>query len=194
MKKIIFITFIILLAVTILTTTISLINKESPIAKSPPSEETELVDNNLENEESPENDYLQETTNIQNENGGAGSSSGESQSSQAQQCEKQISYALKNFNTLEECLSEQDGVCLIKEVTCSLDIKNLDYETSGEFVIKFEFLDQSGVLLFSTTSSVYVNARETKNLQAQNQFEDENADKNFMCSFKTESVPEENIC
>jgi hypothetical protein len=151
-----------------------------------PIEQTENPSTETEPKYSPE-------TSSSNENAdgtASGDESSETQtSSSTDSCEKEVSYSLKDSSTQEECLSLEGEVCLTKKVTCSLNVKNLDSATSGNFKIKTNFLDNSDNLLFSTSSSIFVEAQTTERLEVIHEFNGEDANKRIVCAFRTESIP-----
>lgn len=126
--------------------------------------------------------------------GGAGESSSSGSQTIGEDCRmQQISYSLKNFGKTQECISYAGEECLMKTITCSLEVNNLDYEISGSFAVKFDFF-ADGAILESVTDTKMVEPRAAEIFLADYQVQGENANKELTCSFSTEEVPEREVC
>ncbi len=119
-----------------------------------------------------------------------GSGSSEALSPNCQ--ESQISYSVQNLNSISVCNTNSSGKCIDKSVTCSLDIYNFDDSTSGIFAIRFFVVEQGENTENSfANASVQTNVEFDNNATLTNQFDfqDENANKNLACVYRTEFVP-----
>ena len=106
--------------------------------------------------------------------GGSGGSSSSSETSSTQECFfQQISYALKNFK--QEFHPDS--------TICSLEVYNLDYETSGDFKIRFILEGQEQI------TSGFLNPRTNKTFEASFNFQSESS-----CSYNTILIPKKQIC
>lgn len=109
--------------------------------------------------------------------------------------EQQISHALGNFREEETCISFSGEECTSKEITCSLIVQNLDYEISGNFVIKF-IIKESGTSseIDSFSSEVFLESREQKILENVFNVQGANADKDIECIFLAIEIPKKVVC
>ena len=107
--------------------------------------------------------------------------------------EKQISYSVKNLKEISTCNIWQYG-CTDKTINCSVDIQNLDYETAGNFEIKFTISDESENEITYKTVNYFLEIREGKTFEALIIVIGENADKELSCSYNTIIIPRKQIC
>ncbi len=128
-----------------------------------------------------------------------GSESG-SQSSQNplpfQGCElRTISYGLKNFEKNSICKTYQDTNCIEKTIDCAVSVKNLDYETSGEFEIIFKYTFEDSQETYSTTSETKnVPQRETEKFSNSAILSGADASREITCNFEVGSAPKKEVC
>jgi hypothetical protein len=143
------------------------------------------------------------TTQISPEANGAGGGGSSSSSAQSETTTdnppsgscfyEQISYALKNLNETQTCISYQNEVCIKKIVYCSIDVYNLDSQLSDLFEIEFSFLDQSSILQTYKDSNI-VSPTQYLKFESSITLEDENANKNIDCIYRTTKIPKKEIC
>ena len=128
-----------------------------------------------------------------------GSESG-SQSSQNplpfQGCElRTISYGLKNFEKNSICSTYQDTDCVEKTIGCSVSVKNLDYETSGEFEIIFKYTFEDSQETYSTNSETKnVPSGETEKFSNSAVLSGADASREITCNFEVGSAPKKEVC
>lgn len=194
---------LILIALTIIYS-ISLFNKPS---ETPSPTQTQQANQKSQTTQDTSNSNTQDTTSITSSSssssssgssgssGGSGSgSSSSSDDTSSQNCRlEQISYALKNFISNSTCNLYQDEVCIDKTTTCFVNVQNLDQEVSGEFEIRFTFLEQ-GEIYFTTTQTKTVQANSIEPFQHSLQLQDQEAQKNIGCTSNTLKVPKKEVC
>ena len=105
----------------------------------------------------------------------------------------QIAYALKNLNQNQTCNQYEGQTCIDKTVYCSIEVFNLDETTEGQFTVNFESLDQETEIANQEVSHT-ISPKQTQVFQSSIQFQNENADKNIECSFKTVEIPRKDNC
>lgn len=123
-------------------------------------------------------------------------SAGEAAESDTGGCEeRQIAYALRNFNEEEVCDEFNGEVCIRKRMICRVEIDNLDDNTEGIFSIKFYFFADTN-LIDSKIVGDFVGANEFKIFESILDLDDSNglANKDISCSFNSEKVPKEEVC
>ena len=106
----------------------------------------------------------------------------------------QLSYALKKFQKNVICVEYSEEACINKEVTCSVEVHNLDYATSGTFEIEFSFLNEAQETLATETDSESIAQRTNKVLSATKTFQGENANQELECDFRTTAIPNKEVC
>ena len=127
--------------------------------------------------------------------GGGGGGDGDSDSSEPTCILQQISYSLKNFEKTQTCNQYDQGACINKTVTCSLQLTNLDFETSGTFEMRFNFFEAGqDEILESLTDSHNVGPRSPVIFSTSAQFQGPDADKDLTCNFHTEQIPKKEVC
>ena len=155
-----------------------------------------------------ENNPSGENSNSRNSGGGSSGSSGAGSTSSntvtgqttSENCaESQISYSLTNFQTNSNCITFENEVCTNKDVSCSLDVNNLDSQTSGNFVINFRFFNYANSELIEERQiSNFVEAQNsqlfTTTINIQSQGADGNANQEISCSFSSVEIPRREIC
>lgn len=135
--------------------------------------------------------------------GGAGGGSGGSGSSAVPETANcyniQVPYALKNFEESFVCNDFQDGVCINKNLNCSLEVYNLDGEASGSFVLQF-ILFEKGTYnqLDSALKESFLEPGNFEKIEVafnlQSEGAEGSANKEGECRFFTESVPTKEFC
>jgi hypothetical protein len=104
---------------------------------------------------SPSNANLKRTTTL-NSGGGAGGSSGSSIEGTC--ILEQISYSLRNFERISNCIEFSSGFCISEEVICSVEVYHIDKDsTGGIFEIDYHMYNSnSGELVDSKVLDKYV--------------------------------------
>ena len=135
------------------------------------------------------------TSEVGGSGGGGGSGGAGGSSPSGSKCEmRQISYALKNFEKSSTCSSYSGPDCIDKTVDCSVETYNLDGETSGTFVVRFDFFVDGDNLIESVTDSDVLQPGSFKIFNGVVRILGENAGKNIDCRFNTEQVPQKEVC
>lgn len=133
---------------------------------------------------------------------GGSSSSSSSMSSSTTECRiEQTSYSIEDIISSFDCLEENNSICTKKELNCSVEVNNLDGETSGTYDINFIFYEKGTLSNNSITNiiqSVYVTKGSKKRTQVSTILEsfgeEGNANKDLLCTYETLSVPTKEIC
>lgn len=131
--------------------------------------------------------------------GGGGGGSDSSGGTSENECEDvQVPYGLKDFSQEETCNEYDGGICIDKDISCSLTVHNLHSNIGGIFKIKFAlFKKSSSEILDYSTTDVFLEPNKLErrefvfNLKNS---EGKNAIEETECKFLTESVPKERIC
>lgn len=141
-------------------------------------------------DENPDNDDLKvNVTTTGGGGGGGGATGGESTN-----CEIiQISYALKNFMKNEICNNYDNGKCIDKNIICTLDVYNFDYNIAGDFSIEFKLLENENVV-DTEIETKNIQSRTNSNIAHTFNVQGQIADNNFICNYKSTSIPEKQIC
>ncbi len=129
--------------------------------------------------------------------GEGGGGAGGSASSVGNCFGQQIAYSLKNFIENSVCDEFQGSFCVKKIMNCSLEVYNLDDNTSGIFGVRFSFLEEESAFDY-LSKEFNVGAGEHKIfegvLEIESLGESGRANKDLSCSFNTYKVPKEEIC
>ena len=205
MKKFIFPTIVILLAVIISILFLIFTAEKSLFI----SNNDKNPDSNNFNEDSVDAEESREEINDQEEtnpslNGGSSESGGGSGGGGSFSSSRvtgpycpQISYALRNFIKNSECLSSSDGTCTNKNVYCSVTVENLD-QSIGQFTIEISLYNYQALIIQQFQISKIVSQSQQvifdKTLSFQSQSEDGDANKEYDCSFKTLEIPKKSGC
>lgn len=158
-----------------------------------PREESTNI-NNPENTENPETNVNLGGSTDEDSSGGTSDSS-----TSEEGCEMlQISYSLKNFASNQICLEESGGVCVMRQINCTIDVYNLD-EISGEFELNLVVFEESNyneieslIISKNVMSEKHENLFWSFNIESQGI--EGNANKELGCSFETSSVPKKEVC
>lgn len=105
-----------------------------------------------------------------------------------------IPYSLKGLTTDSNCITENNGICEQKEITCEITIQNLDDSSGGLFTLRFEFNDEEDNLLSEDTASVEINAGQKQTLEITNTFTQPDSQKDIVCSVTTTQTPTKDVC
>ena len=157
-------------------------------------------DNELINSGSPSKENDQEgsgSAGLDVSSGGEGGSSDNSAQSFQTGCQQtQISYSLTNLKTEYVCTTFQNGECLDKTVNCSIQVRNLDYTTSGIFVVSLKFFEKNNeaIIFQEIEKSTILEPREFNILEAEINLNSPNANKEVDCNFRSVQIPKKEIC
>ena len=132
-----------------------------------------------------------------------------------QECEnKDIAYSINNFaydynrcnQDREVCNDYFLGICvdsttfcIDKSVSCNLDLRNLDNEKGGNWVIRFNFY-KSGTNNVNKYADVseYLYAQSTENIvgtvRITSDGEEGDANKQYSCNYNVNSIPTKQVC
>lgn len=136
-------------------------------------------------------------------NDGGGSSGGGNGGSnggngQEQECKMtQISYSMENFQQNSTCNQYDGQTCINKEISCSIDIRNLDYEISGLFKVENYFIkkgDDRENAFDETLNELMISPRSSEHLTSSTNIQGPLADETIDCVFHTISAPEKETC
>jgi hypothetical protein len=128
-----------------------------------------------------------------NENSKTSTTSENILSSQCNQM--QISYGIKNLIKKVNCTENNEEGCLLKEVKCSVEVHNYDYETSGNFKLEFSLIDTSETIIKTLETSEIINPRQNKTLKSKFILQDQEAKNiNWACNYKSIEIPQKLIC
>ena len=127
------------------------------------------------------------------------------------ECEtKQLVYNVKDFvidyqrcdRTEDRCLkyflgicSQKETYCVLKSISCSLDINNLDSE-NGYWNFNFEFKETISRTIAETNSRASpIYPQSSQHFQASASFEGrEKAEKDYTCSYSFTNIPTKQVC
>jgi hypothetical protein len=133
--------------------------------------------------------------------GGGGGSGGAAGAGNVVCNDVQISYALKNFNTTQECKKMTSGVCIEKMVTCTVDVHNLDDEGGGNFNIMIRIQKEEIGVVNEIDSKIITKGVESRKIVIfKGEFKvvstgfEGNANKKLKCGFNTIKVPTKEVC
>jgi len=142
-------------------------------------------------------DLKKEGSTADYDSSGTDSSSGGSSDSSAglYQCSnKQISYSLTGPSEEETCLEEDGlGECIKKQMNCSLEIKNLDYEIFGEFIFDFTY-SLDGEEINHESISKNLGPRESYIFSSILILEGLEANKSPLCLHNINKIPKKTVC
>ena len=106
-----------------------------------------------------------------------------------------ISYSLGNFQEIQICNTYENENCINKEIICSADINNLDSEITGDFTLKFKFMQkETQTLLAEITQTQTIEKNSENTFSASKVFDRETANSEISCSFQILQVPSREIC
>lgn len=130
---------------------------------------------------------------------GAGDSAGVGGSGggTSSECDRrQISYSLTGFQQSSECNNYSSGVCINKVATCLVDVKNLDYDTTGTFEVNFRYFDLTNEsdMLQTDSVSFILEPRKKKAFESVVNIQGNDAGKEISCSFLTGKTPYKEVC
>jgi len=134
--------------------------------------------------------------------GGGSDSSGETSSfisgsaSQNNCEERQISYSLTKFQKTSKCNEFSGQNCIDKTATCSIDVKNLDYNIGGTFTISFTFFDLKDESYIIQTTQVFypIEPRNIKTFLSEINVQLPDSNKEISCSYITLEIPTKTVC
>lgn len=130
--------------------------------------------------------------------GGGSDSAGGGSSEAMTNCEtKQVSYSLKNFNEEVVCNTYSLGNCVDLEITCSVNVFNLDESTTGDFEIGFDLVEIATQEIFSSLSEEKsLGPKENDVFEGFFTVQDEAGlnEEGYDCDFTTLSIPNKAGC
>ena len=126
--------------------------------------------------------------------GGSGDGSGTDGTISSDCTLQQISYGIKNFIKTSKCTEYLDENCISKEIDCSAEVYNYDYETSGDFELEFRLTDESKDIINTLYRTEVITSRGNKTLNVRFTLEEENANKILTCNYQTTTIPKKTVC
>jgi len=105
----------------------------------------------------------------------------------------QISYGIKNLIKNSNCTEYSGETCISKEVSCSVEVYNYDYETSGNFELEFKLTDETENIIKTLYQTSFIQPKGNKTLEIIFRLE-KNADKILICNYQTTKIPQKTIC
>ena len=114
---------------------------------------------------------------------------------------EQVPFSLKNFYEYSTCNTFQEGICIDRNVICSLEVENFDLELGGNFEILFKVSKNIGGTLIEVESSTvtnFVGALEVitfeKIFNIQGEGIEGNANQAITCSYDPAEILSREIC
>ncbi len=152
----------------------------------------------------PEENSNQETGSLNPSSGSKSSGSGRSGNSQVSGSENsnscttnKIPFSIGGLVILEDCLYYDGDNCIEKNVQCSIDIKNRDSEIGGDFKGDISFFEKghpTNILDIFLFEEYLGPGEETTIIATTLISDDENANKEIECIYKTTETPTVEIC
>lgn len=109
---------------------------------------------------------------------------------------QQISYAVKNLRTDQECLVPEGENCLEKEIRCFFDVYNLDYEMPGNFGFRLYVVgsESNNYSVDSVYLEAYLNPRSNVTMGKAFKITGSDANKDLTCIYQKEEIPKKQVC
>lgn len=108
-------------------------------------------------------------------------------------CTQTIPYLMSKFTTEENCLTEQNQICVEKSVNCTVTVQNLDNDLTGGFTVKFDFKTKNEIVS-TLTQSKEIQPRQEQIFSQQKTFTSPESENSFDCSFSMQSAPQKQVC
>lgn len=134
--------------------------------------------------------------------GGGGGSGGGNGGSGGLNCFTQsVAYSLININKISICNLEQDGFCVDKTVSCSVEVHNDDSSVTGTFSVELYFVEKGKLKNesvdyelreFTISPNQFQLFEDSTNVQSTG--ENGTANQEINCIFQTTEVPTKEVC
>lgn len=197
-KKLILTIILIILAIVATLTIISINNKiTSPEEKTILEKIFDTKPNIKENNPNTTEIITKENSQTTSSGGGGdGSSTEEHETPTELICKMQeIQYSLKNFEEEITCLENSTGICTTLHAICSVQIYNLDANSTEDFEIKYSIINSDKEFVNSTNTKINVKLEYPETIETEFLIQDmTGVDENSECKIQMLTIPRKEIC